>query len=62
MDATTAYAQEGTGPFDERPRFVMACEEVDESFPVICERFGISRQNGYKWLARFEERRVGRAC
>jgi transposase InsO family protein len=45
-----------TGPFDERRRFVMACEEADESFAVICERFGISRQNGYKWLARFEER------
>src|SRR5688572_8005965 len=45
-----------TGPFDERRRFVMACEAPDESFAVICERFGISRQNGYTWLARFEER------
>ena len=32
----------------------MACEEADESF-AVCERFGISRQKGYKWIARFEE-------
>ena len=48
-----------TGPFEERRRFVMACEEADESFAVICERFGISRQNGYEWLARFSVRREG---
>jgi transposase len=44
-----------TGPFEERRQFVIACEEADESFTVICERFGISRQKGYKWLARFED-------
>lgn len=44
-----------TGPFEERRRFVAACEEADDAFSAICERFGISRQKGYKWLARFEE-------
>lgn len=44
-----------TGPFEERRRFVETCRDSDESFSAICERFGISRQKGYKWLARFEE-------
>src|SRR5574340_908372 len=44
-----------TGPFEERRRFVVACRHSDESFSAICERFGISRQKGYKWLDRFEE-------
>lgn len=33
----------------------MALRESDESFSAVCERFGISRQKGYKWLARFNE-------
>ena len=44
-----------TGPFEERRRFVATCRDSDESFVAICERFGISRQKGYKWLTRFEE-------
>ena len=44
-----------TGPFEERRRFVTTCRHSDEPFVAICERFGISRQKGYKWLARFEE-------
>jgi hypothetical protein len=36
----TAYAPEGTGRFEEPQQFVIACEEADESFTVICERFG----------------------
>src|SRR4026208_468200 len=43
-----------TGPFEERRRFVETCRDSDESFSAICERFGISRQKGYKWLARVE--------
>jgi hypothetical protein len=41
VDATTGYPWKETGPFDERQRFVMACEEADDSFAVICERFEI---------------------
>jgi transposase InsO family protein len=44
-----------TGPFEERRRFIVACRDSDESFGATCERFGISRQKGYKWLDRFEE-------
>ncbi len=44
-----------TGPFEERRKFVMACRDSDESLTAICERFGISRQKGYKWLVRYEE-------
>jgi len=44
-----------TGPFEERRRFIVTCQDSDESITAICERFGISRQKGYKWLARFDE-------
>jgi transposase InsO family protein len=43
----------------ERHRFIVMCRESDESFTEICEEFGISRQKGYKWLARFEEGGIG---
>lgn len=39
---------------DERMRFVMAVEERDETFAMVCRRFGISRKTGYKWLGRYE--------
>jgi hypothetical protein len=44
-----------TGPFAERRRFIVMPRDSDESFTAICDRFGNSRQKGYKWLARFEE-------
>jgi putative transposase len=40
---------------EERMRLVMATEKGEESFAAICRRFGVSRQNGYKWLARYRE-------
>ena len=42
-----------TCAMDERMRFVeaVACEE--ETMAALCRRFGISRQCGYKWLARY---------
>ena len=33
----------------------MACRDSDESLTAICKRFRISRKNGYKWLACYEE-------
>jgi putative transposase len=39
---------------DERMRFVMAVENEEEPFAVVCRRFGVSRKTGYKWLARYE--------
>lgn len=37
---------------DERVHFVSLVNEPDETFTVLCERFGISRKTGYKWVAR----------
>jgi putative transposase len=44
-----------SGVVDERVRFIVACSEGDETFTALCERFGISRKNGYKWLDRYDE-------
>jgi transposase InsO family protein len=38
---------------DERARFVLAVEAGEESMAALCRRFGISRQHGYKWRARW---------
>ena len=37
----------------ERARFVVAVEAGEEPMAAICRRFGISRQQGYKWFARW---------
>lgn len=42
-----------TGIMDERLRFVLGCLENDETMTELCERFGISRKTGYKWLGRY---------
>jgi len=41
---------------DERVRFIAAIQEDPRgNFTRLCERFGISREKGYKWLARYKE-------
>ncbi|HEU5155197.1 MAG TPA: helix-turn-helix domain-containing protein [Gemmatimonadales bacterium] len=35
-------------------RFVLDVRAGHESIAWLCRRFGISRQTGYKWLARYE--------
>jgi transposase InsO family protein len=41
---------------DERVRFIAAVKEDPRgNFRRLCERFGISRAKGYKWLARYNE-------
>src|SRR5260370_15391362 len=40
---------------DERMGVGIAAEKHEEAFAAICRRFGVSRQVGYKWLARYEE-------
>lgn len=42
-----------TRVMDERARFVVAVEAGSEPMAAVCRRFGISRQHGYKWLARW---------
>ena len=44
-----------TSPMNERVRFVAAMLEGEESFTELCERFGISRKQGYKWKNRYED-------
>lgn len=43
-----------TNPMDERTRFVVALKEGLYSMSELCERYGISRQAGYKWCRRYE--------
>ena len=41
---------------DQRVHFISVVNESNETFTEICERFGISRKTGYKWVQRYEER------
>lgn len=43
-----------TSPVNERVKFVAAMLEAEETFSDLCERFGISRKQGYKWKQRYE--------
>jgi putative transposase len=41
---------------DLRVQFIAAVNDSDqEPFSSICQRFGVSRRTGYKWLARYNE-------
>lgn len=42
-----------TGPVEERFGFVSAYEAGNASMTTLCERFGVSRKTGYKWLSRY---------
>ena len=43
-----------TGRMDERARFVIEALEGWTSMSELCEKFGVSRRIGYKWVRRFE--------
>ena len=43
---------------NERVKFVAAMLGAEETFVELCERFGISRKQGYKWKERYERRGV----
>jgi len=43
-----------TSPMEQRARFVLEALEGWASMSDLCERYGISRRVGYKWLARYE--------
>lgn len=47
-----------TDPMTERHKFILAHEEGLFSMRELCERFGISRKTGYKWLNRYREEGV----
>jgi len=48
-----------TSPMNERVKFVAAMLQAEETFAELCERFGISRKQGYKWKERYEAGGVG---
>ena len=41
---------------NERVKFVAAMPGAEETFVELCERFGISRKQGYKWQERYERK------
>ena len=45
---------------DERARFVRNFESGHWSITELCERYGVSRPTGYKWIARLGSRGVRR--
>ena len=40
---------------DERKRFIHEWKKGEEDFAELCREFGIARQTGYKWTARYAE-------
>lgn len=42
-----------TCPMNEKVKFISAYLSNDFSFSKLCERFGISRKTGYKWVERY---------
>lgn len=46
---------EETGPMKERVKFILEVEEGIFRFSESCQRYGVSRKTGYKWLRRWKE-------
>lgn len=44
-----------TCPMEERARFVLEALEGWSSMSALCEKYGVSRRVGYKWLERYRE-------
>lgn len=43
-----------TNGMNERVKFIALYLEAGEPFSCLCERFGVSRKTGYKWVDRYE--------
>lgn len=43
-----------TEPMNERIKFIAGYLEKEDSLTDLCDRFGISRKTGYKWIERYE--------
>ena len=43
-----------TNRMNERVKFIALYLESAEPFTGLCERFGVSRKTGYKWVERYE--------
>ena len=46
---------EETEPMKERIKFILEVEQSAFGFSELCERYGVSRKTGYKWLRRYEQ-------
>ena len=44
-----------TDAMNQRTRFVLAYEDGLYSMTELCQRFGVSRKTGYKWLHRYRD-------
>ena len=44
-----------TDPMEERIRFVMETESDVFQMSELCQRYGVSRKTGYKWLQRYHQ-------
>lgn len=44
-----------TDPVDQRARFITDHQHGLYSMTELCARYGVSRQTGYKWLARYDD-------
>ena len=44
-----------TNPMDQRTRFALAYQDGLYTMTELCQRFGVSRKTGYKWLNRYHE-------
>jgi transposase-like protein len=42
-----------TEPMNERVKFIAWYLQHDEPFKALCERAGVSRKTGYKWVDRY---------
>ena len=42
-------------PMDEKLRFIGDYLNGYFSFTELCDRFGVSRKTGYKWIKRYHE-------
>ncbi len=46
-------------PMSERKAFIQEALKAEVSISELCQRFGISRKTGYKWLKRYREEGLG---
>ena len=51
-----------TCAMDERVMFIGECLRGELPMTVLCERYGISRKTGYKWLGRYQGDPMGGLC
>ncbi len=42
-------------PMEQRERFVILACSDRYTIKELCERFGVSRKTGHKWLSRYRE-------